>query len=103
MADGDETILRNALDAVDRGRRLALVGIGALFVAMIVALAAMMAVAAHTGSSTSTEALMLKTLYVSAAAQMLFMACCAALVMFQGSRTARTILRSIELAGRPRS
>ena len=46
---------------------------------------------------------MLKTLYVSAAAQMLFMACCAALVMFQGSRTARTILRSIELAGRPRS
>ena len=94
MLNGNDSILRNALDAVDRGRRLAIVGIVALFIAMVVALAAMMAVAAHTGRS-STDALMLKTLYVAVAAQMLFVACCTALVMFQLTRMTKTILRAI--------
>ena len=95
MSDENETILRNALDAVDRGRRWALVGVVALFVAMAIALAAMMAVAAHTGRS-SADALMLKTLYVAAAAQMLFVACCTAAVMFQFTRLTKSVLRAIE-------
>ena len=94
MSNENESILRNALDAVDRGRRLAIGGIVALFIAMIVALAAMMAVAAHTRGS-STDALMLKTLYVAAAAQMLFVACCTALLMFQLTRMTKSILRAI--------
>jgi hypothetical protein len=94
MSNGNESILRNALDAVERGRRLAIVGVIALFVAMAVALAAMMAVAAHTGG-TSSDALMLKTLYVAAAAQMLFVACCTALLMFQLTRMTTSILRAI--------
>jgi hypothetical protein len=95
MSDENETILRNALDAVDRGRRWALVGVVALFIAMAIALAAMMSVAAHTGSA-SSDALMLKTLYVAAAAQMLFVACCTAAVMFQLTRMTKSVLRAIE-------
>jgi hypothetical protein len=95
MSDENDNILRNALDAVDRGRRWALVGLAALFVAMAIALAAMMAVAAHTGG-TSSDALMLKTLYVASAAQMLFVACCTAVVMFQFTRLTKSIVRAIE-------
>jgi hypothetical protein len=100
MSEGNETILRNALDAVDRGRRLALVGMVALFVAMALMLAGMMAVAAHAPGSSSSEALMLRTLYVSAAAQMLFAGCCTALLMFQLSRLTKSILRAIELGNK---
>jgi zinc transporter ZupT len=95
MSDENEMILRNALDAVDRGRRWALVGVVALFTAMAIALAAMMAVAAHTGSA-SADALLLKTVYVAAAAQMLFVACCTAAVMFQFTRLTKSILRALD-------
>ena len=94
MAEENETILRNALDAVDRGRRWTLVGLAALFIAMAIALAAMMAVAAHLRGA-SSDALMLKTLYVAAAAQMLFVACCTAAVMVQFTRMTKAILRAI--------
>jgi Tfp pilus assembly protein PilN len=95
MSDENEMILRNALDAVDRGRRWTLVGVVALFTAMAIALAAMMAVAAHTGSA-SSDALLLKTVYVAAAAQMLFVACCTAAVMFQFTRLTKSILRALD-------
>jgi hypothetical protein len=95
MSNENETILRNVLDAVDRGRQWALVGVVALFIAMAIALAAMMAVAAHTGTA-SSDALMLKTLYVAAAAQMLFVACCTAAVMFQFTRLTKSILRALD-------
>jgi hypothetical protein len=95
MSEENERILRNALDAVDRGRRWALVGLAALFVAMAVALLAMMAAAAHTGGA-SGDAFTLKILYVAAAAQMLFVACCTATVMFQFTRMMKSILRAIE-------
>ena len=100
MSDDNETILRNALDAVDRGRRWALIGLAALFIAMAIALAAMMAVAAHVPGSGSTEAVMLKTVYVAAAAQMLFAACCTAAIMFQLTRLTKAILRTIDRDGR---
>jgi len=95
MSEENETILRNALDAVDRGRRWALVGLAALFIAIAIALAAMMAIAAHAPGA-SAEAVGLKTLYVAAAAQMLFVACCTAAVMFQLTRMTKSILRAIE-------
>jgi hypothetical protein len=94
MSDGQEQILRNALDAVDRGRRLALVGVVALFIAMALALAASLAAAAHVGSA-SSDALMLKTIYVAVAAQMLFAACCTALLMFQLTRMTKSMLQAI--------
>ena len=100
MSNGNETILRNALDAVDRGRRWALVGLAALFIAMAIALAAMMAVAAHLPGSGSTEAVMLKAVYVAAAAQMLFAAGCTAAIMFQLTRLTKAILRTIDRDGR---
>ena len=40
MADEHDHVLRNALDAVDRGRRWAMLGVGALFGATILALGA---------------------------------------------------------------
>ena len=99
MSDSMEALLRNSLDAIDRGRRWAMVGLAALFVATAIALAALMAIAAHTGS-TSSDALMLKALYVASAAEMLLVACCTALVMFHVTRTARAILRAVELTGK---
>jgi hypothetical protein len=97
MADDPDAMLRNALDAVDRGRRLALFGVVALFIAMAIGLAALMTVAAHAPGS-STDALMLKTLYVATAVQMLFTACCTAAIMFQFTRMTKSILRAIEIA-----
>jgi hypothetical protein len=94
MSDGQEQILRNALDAVDRGRRLALIGVVALFIAMAVVLAATMLAAAHAPGS-SPDALLLKTLYVAVAAQMLFAACCTALLMFHLTRMTKAMLRAI--------
>lgn len=99
MSDNMEAVLRNSLDAIDRGRRWATVGLAALFVAAAISLAALMAIAAHTGTA-SSDALMLKAVYVSSAAGMLLVACCTALVMLHVSRTARAILRSVELAGK---
>ena len=103
MSERTEALLRNSLDAIDRGRRWSMVGLAALFVATAISLAAMMAIAAHTGS-VSQDALMLKAVYVSSAAEMLLVACCTAMVMFHVTRTARAILRSVELtANRDRS
>jgi len=103
MSDSTVALLRNSLDAIDRGRRWAMVGLAALFVAAAISLAALMAIAAHTGTA-SSDALMLKAVYLASAAEMLLVACCTALVMFHVTRTARAILRSVELtANRDRS
>jgi hypothetical protein len=97
MSDDMETVLRNSLDAVDRARRWATVGVLAFFVAMTIAVAALLAVAAHAGQSTSGDALMLKSLYVASAARMLFIACCTALVMFQVTKMTKSLLRAVDL------
>jgi hypothetical protein len=91
MSEDMEKILRNSLDAVDRGRRWATLGVAALFVATAVLLLA----AFHTtgvgepGSS--------KLLFVVASAQMLFVACCTAAVMFHVTRMTKAVLRAVEL------
>src|SRR5688572_9559444 len=97
MSDDMESVLRNSLDAVDRGRRWALVGVGALFIGTAIALAALFGVAAHAPGQ-SADAMMLKTLYVASATQMLFVACCTVVVMFHITRTTKSIVRAIEMA-----
>lgn len=95
MSGDMDNVLRHALDAVDRGRRWALVGVGALFIGTAIALAALFGVAAHAPGQ-SPDAMMLKTLYVASATQMLFVACCTAVLMFHVARTTRFIVRAIE-------
>ena len=96
MAEDMEAMLRNSLDAVDRGRRWAILGVVALFAALAIALAALSAIAAQKGPSANAAAL--KATFTASVTIMLFVACCTAIVMFQISRAVRAILRSIDLS-----
>jgi hypothetical protein len=96
MADSSETLLRNSLDAVDRGRRWATLGVVALFIATAVAWLA--AAAAARGVSPGTG--LSKALVVATTTQMLFTGSCAVVVMFHVSRTTKTLLRAMELRDR---
>ena len=93
MADSSETLLRNSLDAIDRGRRWATLGVVALFLAT--ALAWFAAAAAARG--VSPQAGLSKALFVATTTQMLFTAVCAVVVMFHVSRTTNTLLRALDL------
>jgi hypothetical protein len=93
MADNLETVLRNSLDAVDRGRRWAILGVIALFVATAIAVAGLFAVAVREGNAP----VFIKALFVAAATQMLFVACCTVALMFHVTRTTKAILREIEV------
>src|SRR5215212_6190376 len=95
MSDDQERLLRNSLDAVERGRKVTLFGMVALFFAITIALAALFGGAA--GRSAPSTAFPLKAIYVAASAQMLFVACCTGIVMMQIWRTARTILHAIDI------
>lgn len=88
MSDDLERILRNSLDAVDRGRRWATLGVAALFFATLVML---IAAFLHAGSRDTG-----KFMFVVSAAEMLFVGCCTAALMFQITRTTKAILRAIE-------
>jgi hypothetical protein len=98
MADDMEAMLRNSLNAVDRGRRWAVLGVVALFVAIVLALGAVLATAQASAAPPAGQLGAFKVLFVAAIAQMLLVACCTGIVMFHVSRVARTILRSIELS-----
>jgi len=92
MSDDMERMLRNALDAVDHGRRWAMVGLGALFLATLLALFAAM----HTGRLTDDDGAS-RVLFLSLLAIVLLVASCTAILMLHVTRTAKTILRAIEL------
>jgi hypothetical protein len=94
MADDMEAILRNSLDAVDRGRRWAIAGVVALFVGTAIAAAALFGSVA---AARRDEAGLLKVLFVATATQMLFAASCTVVVMFHVSRTTKAVLRALEL------
>jgi hypothetical protein len=96
MTEDMEAILRNSLDAVDRGRRWAILGVIALFAATAVALGALSATAAKSGSVANAAGL--KAIFTASVMNMLFVAGCTAIVMFQISRATKAVLRSIELS-----
>jgi hypothetical protein len=93
MADSSETVLRNSLDAVDRGRRWATLGVVALFIAT--ALAWLAAAAAARGVSSGAG--LSKALFVATTTQMLFTGICAVVVMFHVSRITKAVLRALDL------
>jgi uroporphyrinogen-III synthase len=97
MADSSETTLRNALDAVDRGRRWATMGIAALFLVTAIAVAALFASAAAAARSASSDTGVMKVIFVGSSTTMLFTACCAVVVMLHISRTTKTLLRAFDL------
>jgi hypothetical protein len=94
MARDDETMMRNALDAVDRGRRLAMIGVVALLVATVFALYTLFHVV---GGPPEGEAVTLKAVFATAVSGMLLIASCTALVMMHATRLTKSILRALEL------
>jgi hypothetical protein len=97
MSEDMDAVLRNSLDAVDRGRRWAMLGVIALFVATAIALAALFGAAA-TSRVPSPNLAVLKVLYVASAAEMLFTACCAVVVMFHVTRMTKAVLRRFDVS-----
>src|SRR5215216_7966898 len=116
MADNNEPTLRNALDAVNAGRKWAVLGIGAMFfaVALLLFMLFMMVIpslqppgpAAPQGVTVDAPAgarsiainrlMPLKVLWVSTAIQLFFVACATVAVMLHVSRMTRAVLRAIE-------
>jgi hypothetical protein len=114
MADDNDPTLRNALDAVNAGRKWTLLGIAALFFAVLLVLAFMfsmlipssvqapgpareIAVDQQTGAPGAVYRLVpLKALWVSAAMQLFFVGCGTIAVMLHVSKMTRAILRAIE-------
>src|SRR5689334_16778827 len=98
MNDNLDRVVRNSLDAVDRGRRWATLGVIALAVATAIAVAGLFgAAAAREGPTQGT--MVLKILFVGTATQMLFVACCTVVVMFHVTRTTKAVLRAMEAQG----
>lgn len=111
MTDDMERMLRNALDSVDRGRRWAMLGVGALFLAALVVFSfVFQMITATTASGVSVDvpagnvaqaAAPLpgasKLTFMLFAAHILFVAACTAVVMMHVSRMTKAILRAIDL------
>jgi hypothetical protein len=112
VADNNEPTLRNALDAVNAGRKWTVLGMTALFVAVLVLLGFFFGMlipalqppgppreaigAAETPGVAINRVLPLKALWVSAAFQLFFVACGTVAVMLHVSRMTRAVLRAIE-------
>jgi hypothetical protein len=96
MADEHDAVLRNSLDAVDRGRRWAMLGVGALFVATVLTLGSLIATAAA-NQSPSPDVRVFKVLFVATLAEMLLTVSCTAIVMFHVTRMTKAVLRRIDL------
>jgi len=101
MADEhQEAVLRKSLDAVDRGRRWAMLGVGAVFVATVLAVGAFIWTA-HANRAPAPENYGVLNLFlVAVIAQLLLTACCTAILMFHVTRMTRAVLRRIELVKR---
>ena len=116
MADNNEPTLRNALDAVNTGRKWALLGIAAMGFAVVLLLFILFmmvipslqppgadpqqAVTVDTPAGTPgivvSRLMPLKVLWISSAIQLVFVACAAAVVMLHVSKMTRAILRAID-------
>jgi len=99
MADEQqEVILRKSLDAVDRGRRWAMLGVGAVFVATVLAVGTFIWTAHASRAPAPENYGVLDMFLVAVIAQMLLTACCTAILMLHVTRRTRAVLRRIELA-----
>ena len=96
MVEEHDDMLRNALDAVDRGRRWAMLGLGALFGATILALAAVVWTGSRVAAPPQPFWGILNVMWVAFIAETLLMACCTAIVMFHVTRMTNAILRQID-------
>ena len=109
MPDNNEPTLRNALDAVNASRKWTLLGISALFFAILILVAfvfSMLIPSMHKGvtvdvatgaPSIEINRLMpLKALWISLAVQMFFTGLGTIAVMLHVSRMTRAVLRAIE-------
>jgi len=95
MSQDMDAPLRNALDAVDRGRRWGIVGTVALFVGTALALFALF----HTGAGAPGKPgdLSLKAFYVASVTGMLFVLCCTVALMLHVTRMTKSVLRAIDM------
>jgi len=101
MADEhQEAVLRKSLDAVDRGRRWAMLGVGAVFVATVLAVGAFIWTAQANRAPAPENYGVLNLFIVAMIAQMLLTASCAVILMFHMTRMTRAVLRRIDLAKR---
>ena len=97
MADEhQEAVLRRSLDAVDRGRRRAMLGAGAVMVAAVLAIGAFLWTAQQNRAPAPENYGVVNMFLVAVIAQMLLTAVCAAIVMFHSARMTRAVLRRIE-------
>ena len=110
----DDKDLRNALDAVNAGRKWTLLGMGALFFAITITLGFVFGMLvpalqppgppqevtietpAGTPSIAINRLMPLKVLWLSTAFQLFFVACGTIAVMLHVSRMTRAVLRAIE-------
>jgi hypothetical protein len=92
--------LRNSLDAVDRGRRWAMLGFAALFVVTILALGAVFWTTSQLAAPPSAFWGALNIMWAAFIAETLLMACCTAIVMFHVTRMTKAIIRRIDLSPR---
>src|SRR5262249_3315741 len=99
MADEHDDVISNALDAVDRGRRWAMLGPGALFGATILALGAVVWTGSQVAAPPQPFWGILNLMWVAFIAETLLMACCTAIVMLHVTRMAKAILRRIDAHG----
>lgn len=100
MADEHDNALRNSLDAVDRGRRWAMLGFGALLAATILALGAVFWTGSRLAAPPQPFWGALNIMWAAFIAETLLIACCTAIVMFHVTRMTHAVLRRIDLSTR---
>ncbi len=101
MADEhQEAMLRKSLDAVDRGRRWAMLGAGAVFVATVLAIGWFLWTAQQSRAPAPENYGVVNMFLVAVIAQMLLTAFCTAIVMFHGARMTRAVLQRMALITR---
>ena len=101
MADEhQEAVLRKSLDAVDRGRRWAMLGAGAVSVATLLAIGVFLRTAQQNRAPAPENYGVANLFMVAVIAQMLLMALCTAILMFHAARMARAVLHRIDLIKR---
>ena len=101
MADEQqEAVLRKSLDAVDRGRRWAVLGVGAVFVATVLALGWFLWTAQQSRAPAPEFYGAVKMFLVGVIAQMLLTGCCTAILVFHAARMTRAVLQRIALIRR---